>query len=63
MIFRKATISDLDAISHLYGFIAEYHVHRNGCTAWAWVNAKQAYWFLIYSFAIVREFSLTVATK
>ena len=45
MIFRKATISDLDAISHLYGFIAEYHVHRNGCTAWAWVNAEQDHWF------------------
>lgn len=29
----------------LYGFIAEYHVHRSGCTAWAWVNAEQDHWF------------------
>jgi hypothetical protein len=29
----------------IYGFIAEYHVHRSGCTAWAWVNAEQDHWF------------------
>lgn len=32
-------------VEGIYGFIAEYHVHRSGCTAWAWVNAEQDHWF------------------